>query len=79
MEDRQWRLGDDLTQEDNLMDAITFGDIILQAHCNCRNIDRTAVTAEAYLLLSMRIQDMEELLERNIDKICDEARKGRET
>ena len=38
MDERKWILGDDLRPEDNLMDGITFDEIILTVHCNCRNI-----------------------------------------
>ena len=58
--------------------GITFDDIITQVHCNCRNITPDAVRKEVDDLLKLRLADMRELLERNIDKIAEEARKGRE-
>lgn len=33
--ERNWLLGDDLAACDNLLDGITFDDIITQVHCNC--------------------------------------------
>lgn len=78
MEDKHWRLGDDLNASDNLMDGITFGDIILQVHCNCRSISKQAVYKEVLSLVAMRLDDMNDLMERNIDIICEEAKKGRE-
>ena len=78
MEDRNWRLGDDLRADDNLMDEITFAEIILQAHCNCKTIDRASVKKEVLALITTRLGDMSDLLERNLDAICAEAKKGRE-
>lgn len=77
MDERKWILGDDLRPEDNLMDGITFDEIILTVHCNCRNITRETVSREVNELVSMRMDDMRELLMRNIDIIMAEAKKGR--
>ena len=60
--ERNWLLGDDLAACDNLLDGIT----------------PDAVRKEVDDLLKLRLADMRELLERNIDKIAEEARKGRE-
>ena len=43
--ERNWLLGDDLAACDNLLDGITFDDIITQVHCNCRNITPDAGAA----------------------------------
>lgn len=79
MVDRQWKLGEDLSTCDSLLDGLTFDDLILAVHCNCRVITKAAVYAELAEMLTQRRQDMVELLERNIDIIMAEARKGRET
>lgn len=75
---RSWLLGDDLVTEDNLLDGFSFYDVILAAHCNCKTIDRNAIRTQVQEILSQRLEDMNELLNRNIDKIAEEARKGRE-
>ena len=77
MEERKWILGDNSTC-DNLLDGITFDDVILAVHCNCRVISRETVTKQFFEILEQRLLDMNELLNRNIDKIAEEARKGRE-
>lgn len=59
------------------LDGITFDEIILTVHCNCRNITQETVTREVNDLVSMRLDDMRELLMRNIDIIMSEAKKGR--
>lgn len=73
-----FRLGEDLSLEDNLMDGFTFEDIILQVHCNCRNINEKSVRQEVKELVLLRMEDITELLDRNIDVIMKEAMKGRE-
>ena len=78
MEERKWILGDDLAACDNLLDGITFEDVILAVHCNSRVISRETVTKQFFEILEQRLLDMNELLNRNIDKIAEEARKGRE-
>lgn len=78
MDDRQWKLGEDLSTCDNLLDPVTFDDLILAVHCNCRVINRAAVHAEMNEILASRRQDMMYLLEKNMETIMDEARKGRE-
>lgn len=76
--DREWRLGVDLSACDNLLDGITFDDLILAVHCNCRDINRMAVHQQLSEILAQRRQDMVHLLEQNIEMIMAEARKGRE-
>lgn len=76
--DREWKLGVDLSTCDNLLDGITFDDLILAVHCNCREINRMAVHQQLSEILVQRRQDMVHLLERNIETIMAEARKGRE-
>ena len=50
--------------------------MILAVHCNCRVISRETVTKQFFEILEQRLLDMNELLNRNIDKIAEEARKG---
>ena len=76
--DREWKLGVDLSACDNLLDGITFDDLILAVHCNCRDINRMAVHQQLSEILAQRRQDMVHLLEQNIETIMAEARKGRE-
>lgn len=75
--EREWLLGEDLALEDNLLDPISFQDLVLQVHCNCRKITPMAVEKELRETLNSRFADMQYLLERNIDRIMAEAMKGR--
>ena len=77
MPDRKWKLGEDLSTCDNLLDGMTFDDLILAVHCNCRDITPTAVRKELMEIFASRKQDMIYLLEMNLDEIKGEASKGR--
>ena len=76
--EREWKLGVDLFKEDNLFDPITFDELILTVHCNCREITPKTVREELRRILEYKRQDMEELLRINMDTIIKEAKKGRE-
>lgn len=78
MPEREWKLGDDLVTGDNLLDGMTFDDLILTVHCNCRAITPESVRKELREMLESRKEDMMFLLEKNMDAIMAEARKGRE-
>lgn len=73
-----WKLGEDLITSDNLLDGITFDDLILAVHCNCREITPTAVMREFKEIMASRMQDTEFLLEQNMDEVIREAKKGRQ-
>lgn len=75
--ERKWKLGDDLDRYDDLLYGITFDDLILAVHCNCRKITPEAVIREAREILDIRMQDYRFLLENNLDAIIEEAKKGR--
>ena len=77
MPEREWKLGEDLVTSDSLLDGLTFDDLILAVHCNCRVITPAAVRSELKEILESRKQDMMFLLEKNMDAIMAEARKGR--
>ena len=77
MADREWGIGVDLDVRDNLVDGITFEELITTIHCNCPIINEAAAYAQLNRILEMRDEDMNELLKRNMDVILSEARKGR--
>lgn len=72
---RPWLLGNDLIAEDSLLDGFSFYDVILAAHCNCKTIDRNAIRAQVQEILNQRLEDMNYLLDRNIDRIVEGARR----
>ena len=76
--EREWKLGEDLSTCDNLLDGVTFDDLILAVHCNCLKITPEAVLSELKTILAQRRQDMLHLLVNNMEQIMEEAQKGRE-
>lgn len=75
----KWRIEEDMVTSDNLLDAVTFDDLILAAHCNCRTVTPETVRKELREILDIRKQDMMFLLEKNMDVIIQKALEGRET
>jgi hypothetical protein len=78
MIERQWKLGEDLHPKDNILDPITFEDIILALHHNEQVIDRKAIRKVVKEIIDIRIQDLNYLINNNISEIIAEAKKGRE-
>lgn len=76
---RKWKLGEDIDRHDNLLDGISFDELILTAHCNCREIASEEVEKELDKILEIRLQDMKYLLQNNLHEIIQEAKKGRES
>ena len=73
-----FKLGIDLDEDDDLLDSIAFKDVILHVHCSARAINDRTIREMVHSMVLQRIEDMNELLDRNLDKIAEEARKGRE-
>lgn len=77
MPEKEWRLGVDIDTHDSLLDGITFDDLILTVHCNCREINEQTVRLELRDILESRLEDMKFLIEKNIDIIMEKAKEGR--
>ena len=76
-EERKWKLGEDVDRQDNLLDGISFDELILTVHCNCKEITPEGIEKELDKILEIRLQDMKHLLEKNLHEIIREAKKGR--
>lgn len=76
--ERNWKLGDDLIPADNLLDPITFDELITTVRCNCKRIDAISVRRQLKEIYQMRLDDMTDLLRRNMDEIIRLASAGRE-
>lgn len=77
MNERKWKLNEDMHKSDCIFDPITFEDIILAAHCNERVLDEKAIKRVAREILESRLEDFEYLIQNNINEIIAEAAKGR--
>ena len=76
--EREWKLGVDLSTKDGLLDGLTFDDLILAVHCNCRTVTPAGVRKQLREILEGRLQDMNVLMENNMDAIMAAAMEGRE-
>ena len=76
--EREWKLGVDLSTQDGLLDGLTFDDLILAVHCNCRTVPPAGVRKQLREMLEGRLQDTNFLMENNMDAIMAAAMKGRE-
>lgn len=76
--ERKWKLGEDLSTGDGLLDGLTFDDLILAVHCNCRTVTPAGVRKQLNEMLEGRLQDMNYLLENNMGAIIAAAMEGRE-
>ena len=73
----EWKLGVDLSVQDNLLDGFTFDDLILAVQCNCRKITPASVYAEVAEIMAQRKQDMVFLVNNNMNEIIAAAKSGR--
>ena len=64
--------------EDNLLDPITFDELVLTLHCNARTINEEAARRELREIMPTRMEDLEVLLENNMEEILRAAKEGRE-
>lgn len=76
--ERNWKLGDDLSTQDNVFDPITFDDIILAVHCNCRVVNHATIIETADEILKQRLEDFKYLVANNVNEIKELALVGRE-
>lgn len=77
MDRKKWVLGEDISVQDNILDPVTFQDLILAVHCNCQKITPDAVKKEMKQIVEMRIEDTMFLIEKNMQAIMDSAMEGR--
>ncbi len=76
--ERKWKLGEDLSTCDSLLDGFTFDDLITAVHSNCQVITPESIRKELKEMLDIQMQDMEYLIKNNMDEIIAAAMEGRE-
>ena len=75
--EKEWKLNKDLYSDDNLLDGITFDDIILMLDCNEKEININTAQKCFNELLALRLEDAKELVRINLNEIVKEAKKRR--
>ena len=75
--EREWKLGVDMLESDNMLDAITFDELILTLHCNLRkeDIDAAHVRGQLAGIIESKFEDMKFLLENNMNEIIAAAKR----
>ena len=68
-----WKLGKDMHPKDNILDGITFDDLITAVYCNCNEVNEFTVTNTAKEILKERSEDYMFLLKNNVHEIIDEV------
>lgn len=74
--ERNWRLHDDLSTHDNLLDGFTFDSLILAVR-HSSTVNSATVLRCLKDILEPQLEDMQFLVENNMDIIMAEALKGR--
>lgn len=72
---KKWKLGEDVSQSENLLDPVTFAELIMTLRCNCPEITEKSIRAEMKRIMDIRLQDMNYLLDNNIEEIIAAATK----
>ena len=73
----QWKLGDDIIPSDNILDSITFEDVILAVKCNCPDITPDTVRKTYREILKDALEDASFIVERNLEEMIMAAKKMR--
>lgn len=73
----KWKIGVDIETYDNLLDGVTFDDLILAVNCNCRVITPDTVKRQWKEILEERLSDAMFLLNNNMNEIIVMASKGK--
>lgn len=74
---KEWKLGKDLHEKDNLLDGVTIEDLIITVHHNCRTITPEGVKYCFAEIMKMRLDDAIFIMEQNMDEIISRAAEGR--
>lgn len=75
--ERQWKLGEDVSEHDNLLDGITFNQLIVSLHSGSEKVTPADVRKVVKDMLEIQLEDMWFLVDKNMDEIIKRATKGR--
>ena len=75
--ERQWKLGEDVSEHDNLLDGITFNQLIVSLHSGSEKVTPAEVRKVVKDMLEIQLEDMWFLVDKNMDEIIKRAMKGR--
>lgn len=75
--ERQWQLGEDVSEHDNLLDGFTFNQLIVSLHSGSEKVTPAEVRKVVKDMLEIQLEDMWFLVDKNMDEIIKRAMKGR--
>lgn len=75
--ERKWRLDDDLSVNDSVLDGFDFQQLITTVRCNSPKINEQAVWMAVKDTMDCLLQDMHFLVENNMDLIIKLAKEGK--
>ena len=64
-------------RDSNLIDGLTFDTLLLEIHCNIKEINRFTVRAQFIEDLKSRTEEANNIFEANLDNIIKQAKKER--
>ena len=68
MAERQWILGEDVSEYDSLLDGFTFNQLIVSLHSGSEKVNPKEVRKVVKDMLESQLEDMWFLVERNMEK-----------
>jgi hypothetical protein len=77
MAEKEWILGKDVHEQDNMFDGFTFDDVITAMVCNEPVLDTSALLKTVITIFEQRMDDYRELLKRNQKEIIKAAQSRR--
>ena len=77
MAEREWKLGEDVSEHDSLLNGFTFNQLIVSLHSGSRVVNPAEVRKVVRDMLETDLEDMWFLVEKNMDEIIKRAMKGR--
>lgn len=66
---RNYKLGDDLITKDDILEGISFEELISTVEANCEEVTPQTVEQTLKEILNYRLKDMNFLLQNNIQEI----------
>jgi hypothetical protein len=73
---KEWKLGVDLYKNDNLLDPLTFEQVVVALYCNEKHINKRTAQKVVNEIIKQRMEDVRNLLKINLDKIVEMAQMG---
>ena len=70
-EERRWKLGQGMCSDENILDPVSFDDLIRDLKCSYDHPSYEDVRAQAQEILDQRIETYWDLIENNLDEILE--------